>query len=198
MPPGTIVRDRDRGHVLKDLTEIGQQVTVAKGGRGGRGNKYFATVDEPRPARIRARRRGRGALDQPGAEGHRRRRARRLAERRQVHAPVAAVAGPAGDRRLPVHDQVSEPRHRQRRRRPHVRHGRPARAHRGRPQRRRTRARVPAPRRTDAGPHPPRRAVPDRRQRPGRRTTAPSAASWNSTTRRWPRSRSSSPSASRS
>jgi GTPase len=49
VPPGTIVRDRDRGHVLKDLTEIGQQVTVAKGGKGGRGNKYFATSTNRAP-----------------------------------------------------------------------------------------------------------------------------------------------------
>jgi GTPase len=49
VPPGTIVRDRDRGHVLKDLTEIGQQVTVAKNGRGGRGNKYFATATNRAP-----------------------------------------------------------------------------------------------------------------------------------------------------
>src|SRR5262245_60343378 len=33
VPPGTVVRDRDRGHVLKDLTEPGQQVTVATGGK---------------------------------------------------------------------------------------------------------------------------------------------------------------------
>lgn len=43
VPPGTVVRDRDRGHVLKDLVADGQEVTVAKGGRGGRGNKAFAT-----------------------------------------------------------------------------------------------------------------------------------------------------------
>jgi GTP-binding protein len=49
VPPGTIVRDRDRGHVLRDLTEIGQQVTVAKGGKGGRGNKYFATATNRAP-----------------------------------------------------------------------------------------------------------------------------------------------------
>jgi GTP-binding protein len=44
VPPGTLVLDRDRGHVLKDLREAGQQVTVAHGGRGGRGNKAFATA----------------------------------------------------------------------------------------------------------------------------------------------------------
>jgi GTPase len=58
VPPGTIVRDRDRGHVLKDLTEIGQQVTVAKGGKGGRGNKYFATPTNRAPREY-----------EPGGEG---------------------------------------------------------------------------------------------------------------------------------
>jgi GTP-binding protein len=49
VPPGTIVRDRDRGNVLKDLTEPGQQVTVAHGGKGGRGNKAFATATNRAP-----------------------------------------------------------------------------------------------------------------------------------------------------
>jgi GTP-binding protein len=44
VPPGTVVRDRDRGNVLRDLTEDGQEVTVGRGGRGGRGNAAFATA----------------------------------------------------------------------------------------------------------------------------------------------------------
>jgi GTP-binding protein len=49
VPPGTLVLDRDRGHLLRDLTEAGQQVTVGHGGRGGRGNKAFATATNRAP-----------------------------------------------------------------------------------------------------------------------------------------------------
>jgi GTP-binding protein len=44
VPPGTLVIDRDRGHLLRDLTDHGDEVNVARGGRGGRGNKAFATA----------------------------------------------------------------------------------------------------------------------------------------------------------
>jgi GTP-binding protein len=43
VPPGTLILDRDRGHLLRDLVEDGDEVNVAHGGRGGRGNKAFAT-----------------------------------------------------------------------------------------------------------------------------------------------------------
>src|SRR5437762_4757082 len=49
VPPGTIIRDRDRGHVLRSLTEAGQQVVVAHAGRGGRGNRAFATATNRAP-----------------------------------------------------------------------------------------------------------------------------------------------------
>ena len=44
VPPGTLVRDAERGHVLRDLSRPDDQVVVARGGKGGRGNKHFATA----------------------------------------------------------------------------------------------------------------------------------------------------------
>jgi GTP-binding protein len=49
VPPGTLVLDRDRGHVLRDLTAADQHVTVALGGKGGRGNRAFATATNRAP-----------------------------------------------------------------------------------------------------------------------------------------------------
>lgn len=44
VPAGTIVRDAQRGHLLKDLDQAETQVVVARGGRGGHGNKRFASA----------------------------------------------------------------------------------------------------------------------------------------------------------
>ncbi|MCV4234978.1 GTPase ObgE [Virgibacillus sp. LDC1] len=49
IPPGTVLTDDDTGEVIGDLTRHGQQVVVARGGRGGRGNIRFATPNNPAP-----------------------------------------------------------------------------------------------------------------------------------------------------
>lgn len=49
VPPGTTVRDAETGALIGDLVENGQQLTVAKGGRGGRGNIRFASPRNPAP-----------------------------------------------------------------------------------------------------------------------------------------------------
>jgi GTPase len=49
VPAGTIVRDRDTGALLGDLTKDGQELLVCKGGRGGKGNQHFVTPSNQAP-----------------------------------------------------------------------------------------------------------------------------------------------------
>lgn len=49
VPPGTVLYDDDTGEMIADLKTPGQRVTVARGGRGGRGNVRFATAKNPAP-----------------------------------------------------------------------------------------------------------------------------------------------------
>ena len=52
VPPGTLVRDRDRGYLLRDLKEPGDQVIVARGGRGGHGNTHFKSSTNRAPRQV--------------------------------------------------------------------------------------------------------------------------------------------------
>ena len=61
VPPGTVVRDRATGEVLGDIMEHGDEIVVARGGRGGKGNAFFATATHRSPREW-----------QPGEEGQRR------------------------------------------------------------------------------------------------------------------------------
>lgn len=49
LPVGTVIRDDDSGEIIADLIQHGQQVVVARGGRGGRGNTRFATPNNKAP-----------------------------------------------------------------------------------------------------------------------------------------------------
>ncbi len=61
VPPGTLVRDADRGNLLKDLTNNGESITIAQGGKGGKGNKRFASSTNQAPRQT-----------EPGGEGEKR------------------------------------------------------------------------------------------------------------------------------
>lgn len=58
VPPGTVIRDKDTGIRLGEILEHGQELIVAKGGRGGKGNAFFATATHQAPREW-----------QPGEEG---------------------------------------------------------------------------------------------------------------------------------
>jgi GTP-binding protein len=58
LPPGTVIRDRDTGERLGEILDHGQEFVVAKGGRGGKGNTFFATATHQSPREW-----------QPGEEG---------------------------------------------------------------------------------------------------------------------------------
>ena len=49
VPVGTTIKDMDTGLIIADLTKENDEVIVAKGGRGGRGNTAFATASNPAP-----------------------------------------------------------------------------------------------------------------------------------------------------
>ncbi len=62
VPVGTQIFDAARGHLLRDLVRDGESCVVAAGGRGGRGNKSFASSVQQAPRRA-----------EPGASGEARR-----------------------------------------------------------------------------------------------------------------------------
>jgi len=49
VPVGTLLYDVDLDLLIKDLNEVGVQILVCRGGKGGRGNKVFATSTNQAP-----------------------------------------------------------------------------------------------------------------------------------------------------
>lgn len=79
VPPGTVVRDADTGELLGELLEHGDELVVARGGRGGRGNAAFATATRRAPT-----------YWEPGEEGEE----RRIALELKLIADVGLVGQP--------------------------------------------------------------------------------------------------------
>jgi GTPase len=61
VPPGTIVRDLQSGAILAEVLRDGESAVVARGGRGGKGNAFFATSTKQAPREY-----------QPGEDGEQR------------------------------------------------------------------------------------------------------------------------------
>jgi len=49
IPPGTVVRDATSGDVIVDAVAPGQEIVIARGGKGGRGNARFASSTHRAP-----------------------------------------------------------------------------------------------------------------------------------------------------
>jgi GTPase len=60
VPVGTIVRDAETKELIADMTSNGQELIVAHGGRGGKGNRHFSTSTNRAPR-----------ISQPGEDGDR-------------------------------------------------------------------------------------------------------------------------------
>ena len=79
VPPGTVIRDADSGELIGEVLESGDEIVVAKGGRGGKGNAFFVTSTHQSPREW-----------QPGEEGE----ARTLELELKLIADVGLVGQP--------------------------------------------------------------------------------------------------------
>ncbi len=79
VPPGTIIRDAETKELVGEILESGDEIIVAKGGRGGKGNAFFQTSTHQAPREW-----------QPGEEGQ----ARTLELELKLIADVGLVGQP--------------------------------------------------------------------------------------------------------
>lgn len=52
IPKGTVIKDRESGRILKDMSYGEKELVIAHGGRGGHGNKHFATSTNRTPRQV--------------------------------------------------------------------------------------------------------------------------------------------------
>jgi GTP-binding protein len=79
VPVGTLVYDDATGELIHDFSRAGEQVVIATGGRGGRGNQHFATSTHQAPREHE--------LGRPGEERHYRLELKLLADAGLVGYP---------------------------------------------------------------------------------------------------------------
>ncbi len=79
VPPGTVIRDAETHELVGEILESGDEIIVAKGGRGGKGNAFFQTSTHQAPREW-----------QPGEEGQ----ARTLELELKLIADVGLVGQP--------------------------------------------------------------------------------------------------------
>ena len=79
VPPGTVIRDAETKELVGEILESGDEIVVAKGGRGGKGNAFFQTSTHQAPREW-----------QPGEEGQ----ARTLELELKLIADVGLVGQP--------------------------------------------------------------------------------------------------------
>jgi len=79
VPPGTVIRDAETQELVGEILESGDEIVVAKGGRGGKGNAFFQTSTHQAPREW-----------QPGEEGQ----ARTLELELKLIADVGLVGQP--------------------------------------------------------------------------------------------------------
>jgi len=79
VPRGTIIRDHESGELIGEVLEDAQEVIVARGGRGGKGNAFFVTATHQSPREW-----------QPGEEGE----ARKLELELKLIADIGLVGQP--------------------------------------------------------------------------------------------------------
>ncbi len=95
VPVGTVLYDDDTGELIHDFTHPGDEIVIARGGRGGRGNQHFATSTHQAPREHELGRAGEAHNYPPRTPPARRRRPRRLPQRRQIHPHHAASPPPS-------------------------------------------------------------------------------------------------------